>query len=358
MDRKDFINKILLSASGTILALNTGHAQSIQEDGLHNIVKVGFAKSSLVPVIKSTTGFRRKLESRCAVIKDNITRVAIVALDLIEISPQTNLFLQNRISQLTGFPVECILLHTTHTHASPWDSREENSMIGLGDEIAKTIINADSLAVPAKIKTCSIRCSPPGFSFRIHSGESIKGRFEVEVTGCREDGLKLESEAGWIKEISMTGSKGKKRIYEFSIDPSGITNTQKGIKYKANIILRSSSEIKKVPVEVGFRLKPHLATGIQKIILRGINLQKKTEVVFSVINTGEGNLDGTAETDRDWLKITPLSFSTGKKQEFRIVINPENASKALVHGNITIKTNGGNAKIPLFASAALNQQKN
>lgn len=153
MDRKDFINKILLSASGTLLALNAGHAQSIHEDQVRNIVKVGFAKSSLVPVIKSTTGFRRNLESRCAVIKDNLTRIAIVALDLIEITPQTNLFLQNRISQLTGFPAGCILLHTTHTHASPWDSRENNSMIGLGDEIAKTIIDADSLAVPATIKT-------------------------------------------------------------------------------------------------------------------------------------------------------------------------------------------------------------
>ncbi|MBN1433062.1 MAG: hypothetical protein JW931_09865 [Methanomicrobiaceae archaeon] len=251
-----------------------------------------------------------------------------------------------------------------HLGDCPWCSLFKNSgrelfpYIDAQSDKAGKKIKATDYKVPAKIKTCTICCTPSGFSFRTNTDESIKGRIEVEVTGCREDRLKLEPEAGWIKDISMTGRKGKKRIYEFSIDPSGIMNTQKGVKYKANIILRSSSEIKKVPVELGFRLKPLLATGIQKIILRGINLQKKTEIVFSVINAGEGSLEGKAETDREWLKITPLTFSTGKKQEFRVIIHPEKASKALIHGNITIKTNGGNVKIPLFASAALKPHEN
>ncbi len=153
MDRKKFLKHIVLSAPAAIFALNTGELYSMPMDQKPNRIKVGFAKCSLVPVIKSSVAFRRGLESICAVIKNNNARIAIVALDLIEITPQTNIFLQKRISELTGFLEECILLHTTHTHASPWDSREENSLDGLGDEIAKTIIKADKKAVPAKLKT-------------------------------------------------------------------------------------------------------------------------------------------------------------------------------------------------------------
>ncbi len=153
MDRKKFLKHIVLSAPAAIFALNTGELYSMPMDQKPDRIKVGFAKCSLVPVIKSSVAFRRGLESICAVIKNNNARIAIVALDLIEITPQTNVFLQKRISELTGFLEECILLHTTHTHASPWDSREENSLDGLGDEIAKTIIKADKKAVPAKLKT-------------------------------------------------------------------------------------------------------------------------------------------------------------------------------------------------------------
>jgi len=153
MNRKRFIKQLVLSTPAAIVALDRGMllGQPVRQGP--DRVKVGFARCSLVPVIRSSVAFRRDLESVCAVIKNHDTRVALVALDLIEMTPRANALLQRRISELTGFPEECIVLHTTHTHASPWDAREENSMKDLGDEIAKTIIQADRSAIPARLKT-------------------------------------------------------------------------------------------------------------------------------------------------------------------------------------------------------------
>ncbi|WP_048152762.1 helix-hairpin-helix domain-containing protein [Methanolacinia paynteri] len=212
---------------------------------------------------------------------------------------------------------------------------------------------AHSASGPAQIKSCLIQCDPRHFSFRTDSGTTVKGKIEVEISGCKDGKLSVGRDAAWITDIRKTGESGNKKTFEFVIEPSKIPNKKEGIRYRANILLRAASETKKVPVEIGFSLRPLCEPESQKIILRGIDLKNPTDILFSVKNAGEGTLTGTAETDREWLKISPESFSAGDRQEFRIKILPEKSRKSLIHGNLIFKTNGGNLKVPLFASETL-----
>jgi serine/threonine protein kinase len=211
---------------------------------------------------------------------------------------------------------------------------------------------------PALIKNCVIRCTPSKFSFRTNSTTPLKGRLEVEISGCKTDGLTFDRDVKWITGISAAGESGNKKFFEFLIEPAKIPDKKKGIKYRANLLVRTSAETKRVPVEIGFSIQPIPEPERKKIILRGIDLQNPHEIIFSIKNAGEGNLNGTVKTDREWLKIAPQTFSTQGRQEFNIRIIPEKTHKSLIHGNIIIKTNGGELKVPLFASETLSGPAN
>lgn len=248
--------------------------------------------------------------------------------------------------------------YSGHLKECPWCGFARNGGIELfpysKPKVKTGMINtkAPAYGVPAQIRTCIISCSPSRFSFRADSENPLRGRLEVEVSGFSPGKLTVEQDAEWITDISERGSSGNKRSFYFIIRPEKIPNRRKGIKYTANLLVKTSAETKKVPVEIGSSLQPIPEPDEKRIILRGIDLRNPPPFVFSIRNAGEGRLRGTAGTDRQWLKIHPESFSTGDKQEFRLQILPEKTHKALVHGNILIKTNGGDIKIPLFASAA------
>ena len=214
----------------------------------------------------------------------------------------------------------------------------------------KTIEKSPARSDPALIKTFIIRCSPPKFSFKTDSGTPISGRLEIETSGCRAELPEVASDAEWITDLTETGGSINRRYYNFVIRPEKIPGKKQGMKYIANILVRTRSETQKVPVEVGFSLKPEAEPDTKKIILRGFDLLDPPQVTFSVRNAGQGILKGTAESDREWLKVSPTSFSTGDSQEFEVQILPEKIKRALFHGNISIQTNGGDVHIPLYAA--------
>jgi len=213
---------------------------------------------------------------------------------------------------------------------------------------------------PAQIKICTIQCNPPHFRFRTGSETILKGKLEVDLTGCKAAlaGVSVEPDAVWITNITETWRTGNKRSFDFLIRPSMIPNKREGVKYIGNLLVKTSAGTKRVPVEIGSSLKPIPEPEINRIILRGIDLHNPHEVDLSIKNAGEGVLRGDAGTDRKWLKITPQLFSTADKQEFKIRIEPDEKHKSLIHGNVIINTNGGKLKIPFFASESTSDGNN
>ena len=218
------LNLVVVLFTLNTLVLN---AISESEDLAWDTVYVGFAKCSLVPVISSSTPFRRDLEAVCAVIRDGHTRIALVALDLIEITPQTNVSLQSEISKITGFPEHCILLHTTHTHTSPWDSREHNSMDNLGIALAEMILKADESAVPSTLRIANADVGKSLSFQRIgYAGEELGYQtfwygFQIRANDSRPDANALvnEMKSRWFGNASDY-TPGKNPVwFDREVDP-------------------------------------------------------------------------------------------------------------------------------------------
>lgn len=117
-----------------------------------NAFQAGFAKIDISPCIESKTGFRKPLEAICAAISDKDNQVFIVALDLLEILPQECLSIQQEIGQKLNVSPDRILIHTTHTHSSPWGEKETGQrIVNLPDTLGRCISQAISNSRPARI---------------------------------------------------------------------------------------------------------------------------------------------------------------------------------------------------------------
>jgi len=150
MSRRSFIRKNL-GAAAAAAALPGMQAQGAETTG--EPVKVGFAKIDISPCIESKTRFRRPLEAICAAINDKNNQVFIIALDLLEMPPQECFSIQQGISQKLNVPTERILIHTTHTHCSPWGERETGQrIVNLPDTLARCLSQAISNSRPARVR--------------------------------------------------------------------------------------------------------------------------------------------------------------------------------------------------------------
>lgn len=238
----------------------------------------------------------------------------------------------------------CRIAKTGQGDLFPYTKRDGSRI----DQVSKE----DEREEPAAIKSCKIRCKPSKFTFRSGAGEPAKGRLEIELSGCSPDSIAVATDSDWITGISEAGASGNRKYYEFGIDHSRIPGMEEGIRYVANLLIHTESGTGKVPVEIKLTPGPLLRTGEEKIFLRKIDPNKQESHIFSIENGGKGILTGTIRTDRDWLQVTPGSFSVSDVQEFRLNIKPDRSVRPLIHGNIHIKTNGGDAVIPVFASLA------
>jgi len=121
-------------------------------------IRAGFGKNSLRSCIISSTPFRKDLEVVTAVIDTPENRVVIVALDLLELSPEECATYQKEISTRLNIPENNILIHTTHTHSAPWDERYQSTQYsasrftGVSEIISKTIARAIASAEPVLIR--------------------------------------------------------------------------------------------------------------------------------------------------------------------------------------------------------------
>lgn len=68
---------------------------------------------------RQSTGVNDKLSSRCIIIADNSTIIALIALDVIGISKNECDELKSRIEKATGLQKENIFIHAIHTHSAP-----------------------------------------------------------------------------------------------------------------------------------------------------------------------------------------------------------------------------------------------
>ena len=66
-----------------------------------------------------STGINDTLTSRCIIIADNSTIVALISLDLIGITEYKANAMKSQIRQFTGILEENIFIHATHTHSGP-----------------------------------------------------------------------------------------------------------------------------------------------------------------------------------------------------------------------------------------------
>ena len=147
MNRRNFIRRNV--AAATALSLSSA---LYADTGNAGNVKVGFAKTDISGCIKSQTKFRKPLEAVCAVISTADSTVAIIALDFIEMPPQDCQALQQQVSALTKIPADNILIHTTHTHCSPWEARETGQQIvNLPETLAVAVSDARQNASSSRL---------------------------------------------------------------------------------------------------------------------------------------------------------------------------------------------------------------
>lgn len=159
MNRRNFIKANLGTA--TALPLFSALPLSRQSDAKANTLsgradaaKVGFSKVDISPCIKSKTGFRRPLEAVCASISSKEKQVIIFTLDLIEMTPQQCWSIQQEVGKGLSLAPERIVVHTTHTHSSPWGARESGQQIlHLPETLIRCASEAISNARPARIRT-------------------------------------------------------------------------------------------------------------------------------------------------------------------------------------------------------------
>ncbi|MGE5557246.1 MAG: hypothetical protein ACM3WV_01400 [Bacillota bacterium] len=118
-------------------------------------IRIGFAKADISPCVKTGEGFRRPLETRCAAIAARNFTSVIISCDLIELDPDYNRTLQEAVSGILKIPADNVLIHTTHTHTSPWLRGEGGIPVlaGLDKILSMCALDALSAAVPCRVKS-------------------------------------------------------------------------------------------------------------------------------------------------------------------------------------------------------------
>jgi len=155
VNRRTFLKKNFAAAA---ISISSGLASARQGRGAEQNgsvgLKVGFSKIDISPCIKSKTGFRRPLEAVCASISNGQSQVVIIALDLIEMPPRECRAIQGEVAKGLAIAPERILVHTTHTHSSPWGARETGQQIlHLPETLIRCASEAISNARPARVRT-------------------------------------------------------------------------------------------------------------------------------------------------------------------------------------------------------------
>ena len=92
-------------------------------------MKAGYARLEITPGLgdvisgyhqpRISTGIRDELYATAVAFNDGETTVAVISLDLLELTKQTTVEIRNLVAKKTGLDPDAILVHATHTHTGP-----------------------------------------------------------------------------------------------------------------------------------------------------------------------------------------------------------------------------------------------
>jgi hypothetical protein len=81
--------------------------------------------------------------------------------------------------------------------------------------------------------------------------------------------------------------------------------------------------------------------------------ESTSSLSLTISNTGSGNIDWNASTDKDWLKIVPATgTATGTAQSISVQVNKSGLSSGSYSGSITVSSDWGNPLINVTMKVA------
>ena len=106
-----------------------------------NTLKAGFSRVNVTPMMgikvrgyfkpRFAEGVLDELEINALALGCGEQKVLLLSIDNCGIYPEMNEYFRTHISEVTGLPMEAILIHATHTHTGP---SLRGSVLGVDDE--------------------------------------------------------------------------------------------------------------------------------------------------------------------------------------------------------------------------------
>lgn len=210
-----FFAPILLCGS-IVLIVENGFAQSVR------VFRAGAATSNISPKIGTSINGNMKdgtvsqihddTHARCIVLDDGQTRLAILTVDLCMIYREELDEAKRRAHQITGIPVENMMMSATHTHSggtacSVFQSDpDKNYLKFLRERITDAVVQANNNLAPARI----------GWAVGKESGQVFNRRWKMKP------GKLLMNPFGKEDQVKMNPGIGNPDLLE----PAGPTDPE------------------------------------------------------------------------------------------------------------------------------------
>lgn len=201
---------------------------------------------------------------------------------------------------------------------------------------------------PAKIFTPIAEVSPKKVDLRLLCSNPAEFHIDIENIG---DGLltgKISSDREWIIVKNTDFSIAKKTTAEIYIDESLLPSGFGKVKFAGSVVFSTNGGIIKVPVTIAAGRNPKAELSVNKIMLKHIDKNEIIKINATISNKGDGVLAGSIKTNREWLSVSPESFSTLSDKNLEITINSRKTDSSIFAiGKIKIDSNGGFLSVPV-----------
>ncbi|MDD4127581.1 MAG: protein kinase, partial [Methanomicrobium sp.] len=246
--------------------------------------------------------------------------------------------------------------YSAHLDFCPWcrikNSGADNKDLFPPDKVtAKGVVSKRPFGneyKPAKIFTPILKVTEKRIDLRPLNMGPVIFKLDIENIG---DGIltgKISSDRDWIliKEPDFTAAKNASA--EISIDKSLLPTGYGGVKFAGNIVILTNGGNLKVPVTIAAAKAPLAELSIDKIMLKQVKKGEILKINAILTNKGDELLTGSVKTNKDWLSVSPESFSTFSNHTFEIIIDTKKADNNIfILGKVEISTNGGSFSVPV-----------
>jgi hypothetical protein len=170
----------------------------------------------------------------------------------------------------------------------------------------------------------------------------------IRNTGKVRVACKLTTDQSWLNvspsqiNLPVGGSKEVKLRAKIAAEVAGT-------KTAALLASFAGGELLSVPVSAYCRVLKPILGSIRKQTLGAVASDEVVVRRFRVSNTGDGNLNCKISTDQPWIEILTeqISITSGKKRRIEYRINAPAMSQGINRATIHIRSNGGEAEVPL-----------